>query len=298
MDTRQLEIFMAVAQAGSMTAAAQGLYMTVPAVVQQMNRLEKELEVTLFRRNSKGVVLTDAGCALQEDAKRMLTISRQMVERCRSIDKRANNVVTIGSVAGLVPDFYPEIQRIVRKKCPQIHLCHVEETYEQLCEAMLEGALDMIEYYDAPLHDERRMCYVPLIYEGRCCLMAPDHPLADRKSIRIEDLTGQNVFVHDFERVPGFAEYAKARCHSVHVQSQGRSVTGYYSVLELCNEGDLCLIPPHCANHFSPLVAVPIDMELTWSGGLICLKDMKPAAQQVLDVIREAYASIDGLNGV
>lgn len=293
MDSKQLESFICVARTGSMTAAAQILYLTPPALAQQMNRLEREVHVPLFTRSPRGMTLTPAGKAFYEDACKVLDMTDQMLRRCRETEKQSERTVRIGSVRGLVPDFYPKIQRAVRKRCPDIQPEHVEDTFEALRRALLDGEIDAFEFYDAPLTRHPLLRYIPLITEGRSCLMISDHPLASRKKILLEDLIGQQVHVYEFERVPGLKEYVQAHCPAVRLQSKSKGEmmksSGYYATLELCEEGGICLITPHCAHHFAPLVSVPLDIELTWSGGLICRDAMRPAMQTVLDATLKEF---------
>ena len=68
---RRIELFLTVAETGSMSAASKQLYMAQPTLSQQMSALEKDLDVTLLERGSRGVSLTPAGQVLYEDAKRI-----------------------------------------------------------------------------------------------------------------------------------------------------------------------------------------------------------------------------------
>jgi len=279
-----------------MTSAAQHLYLTTPALTQQMNRLEKELGVQLLTRSPRGVALTPAGSALYEDAKRVIALTRDMFSRCREAAQQAENTVRIGSVKGFVPDYYPEIQRIVRKRCPDIHLEHIEDTFDALKKALLSGQLDAMEYYDSARVRDDDLQYIPLLTEGRECLMSPDHRLAAREHLSPQDLVGERVYALDFERVPGLKEYLNRHCPEFTLLSirdlpkpAFKAASGYYATLQLCESGGISLITPHCARHFSPLVSIPLDIELTWSSGLICRKTLREPMQRVLDALTEAF---------
>lgn len=65
----QLETFMKVADAGSFNKAAEELYITPTAVIKQINLLESSLELVLFERTHRGIVLTSAGKSLYQDVK-------------------------------------------------------------------------------------------------------------------------------------------------------------------------------------------------------------------------------------
>ena len=295
MDIRQLESFVCVAKMGSMTAAAEVLYLSTPALAQQINRLEREVRVPLFHRSPRGMTLTPAGQVFCEDARKVLYMTEDMLRRCRETEKQAERTVRIGSVKGLVPDFYPRMQRAVRSHCPDIQLEHVEDSFEALRRALLDGHIDALEFYDAPITRHPLLRYVPLITEGRSCLLTSDHPLAARQRITLEDLIDQNVYIYEFERVPGLREYIAEHCPQVQIlckkQEASQSVSGYYATLDLCGEGGICLITPHCARYFAPLVAVPLDVPLTWSGGLVCRNAMRGQMQTVLDATLQEFGA-------
>lgn len=292
MDLKQLEIFVCVAQTGSMTSAAKTLYLTPPALSRQIDLLEKEMGVKLFSRSTQGMTLTETGRICFEASRRMLDMAAQMKRQCREAERGRRQVVRIGSLKGLVPDCYPGIKRAVGTRCPQIRLEHVEDTLENLRDQLLDESLDFVEYYDAPLARDPQLQYIPLIWEGRNCLMTSSHRLAGKEKIELSDLVGERVNVYEFERVPGLREYVEAHMPGVTLiegkKPGAAPVEGYsyYTVLDICNDGDICLIPTHCKNFFAPLVAPPLDIELTWSVGLIGRKELTAGARRVIEAAR------------
>lgn len=297
MDVKQLESFVCVARMGSMTSAAQTLYLSAPALAQHINQLEKEAKVSLFQRSPRGMKLTPAGEIFYEDALKVLELTNSMLLRCREMEKSAAQTVRIGSLKGLVPDFFPVIQRAVRKYCPDIQVEHVEDHFEELRRMLLNGQIDALEFYDAPLTRHPQLQYIPLIVEGRYCLMTHDHRLAKKAKVTMEDLIGENVYVYEFERVPGLREYAATHCPQLTIKSSARGEvkyeSGYYATLDLCEQGGVCLITPHCAPFFAPLVSVPLEMEMTWSGGLVCPRRMRGPMSRVLEATRREYGLPD-----
>ena len=287
MDIKQLESFVCIARTGSMTSAAEVLYLSTPALAQQINRLEREVRVPLFNRSPRGMTLTPAGEVFLEDAQQILEMTQRMLNRCRETETKTERTVCIASIKGLVPDFYPVMQYAVRSHCPDIQLEHIEDTPEALCEALLDGRIDAMELYDAPMTRSPVLRYIPLVSEGRSCLMMPDHPLATRQKITLQDLIGQKVYIYEFERVPGLKEYVQKHCPEVQLRCEQptpqQNVSSYYIALNLCGDGGICLIPPHCARYFAPLVAVPLDVPLTWSAGLVCRRVMRKPMKAVLD---------------
>ena len=81
MYIQQLATFIQVAEAGSFGKAAEILFISTPAIVQQINLLEERCGFPLFNRTNRGVSLTPAGQSLYEDGKKIITLSDKALER-------------------------------------------------------------------------------------------------------------------------------------------------------------------------------------------------------------------------
>ena len=93
----QIETFIKVADAGSFNKAAEKLYITPTAVIKQINLLEKALEVVLFERTHRGLVLTKAGKSLYQDAKYIIRYCKDSVIRAQNAMNEGENIIRIGS---------------------------------------------------------------------------------------------------------------------------------------------------------------------------------------------------------
>src|SRR5829696_22783 len=113
MTLQQLTYFLAAAEHGSFSAAAQSLFMAQPSLSEQIRRLEAELGVTLFARVGRGLELTEAGRLLQPHAERTLAAARETAESVREVRELEGGTVEFGTfgsahhylLAGLVEDF-------------------------------------------------------------------------------------------------------------------------------------------------------------------------------------------------
>ena len=97
MESRLLEVFVQVAELGSFSKAAQRLYITPSAVIQQFNRLEDELGVKLLVRTRKGVALTPAGEYLLRESRSLLKHLREVEDTLHSFDERSRRTLILGS---------------------------------------------------------------------------------------------------------------------------------------------------------------------------------------------------------
>ena len=93
----QIETFIKVADAGSFNKAAEKLYITPTAVIKQINLLEKALEVVLFERTHRGLVLTKAGKSLYQDAKYIIRYCKDSVICAQNAINEGENIIRIGS---------------------------------------------------------------------------------------------------------------------------------------------------------------------------------------------------------
>lgn len=79
----QLETFICVVDSGSFSKAAEKLYITSPAVIKQINSLESSLELQLFERTHRGLLVTESGKSLYQDAKYLIQYSKDSVFRAK-----------------------------------------------------------------------------------------------------------------------------------------------------------------------------------------------------------------------
>lgn len=120
MYNTQLETFLRVADAGSFNKAAAEAFITPTAVIKQINLLEASLDVKLFERTHRGLILTKAGKSLYQDAKYIIQYCKDSVIRARNAMQEDTNVIRIGTSpmtpAQLLMPLWPKIQ----EKCPDM----------------------------------------------------------------------------------------------------------------------------------------------------------------------------------
>src|SRR5215217_3560899 len=99
VDTRVLRYFVAVAEEGNLTRAAQGLFVSQPALTKQIKQLEAQLGVRLFARSRSGMALTEPGRTLAERAPSLLAGWDQALREIRSTASREARVLRVGFIA-------------------------------------------------------------------------------------------------------------------------------------------------------------------------------------------------------
>src|ERR687894_1651359 len=97
MTLQQLSYFLAAAERGSFSAAAEALHMAQPSLSEQIRRLEAELGVPLFTRAGRRLELTEAGRMLQPHAERTLAAAEEAVESVKQVRTLTGGTVTFGT---------------------------------------------------------------------------------------------------------------------------------------------------------------------------------------------------------
>src|SRR6516165_5556151 len=143
MDLRHLRYFIAVAEEGHVTRAAERLGMQQPPLSRQISAIERELDVQLFRRKARGVELTEAGRALLEDARATLTHLDRSLDRTRRTARGEQGQIRVGipPTAPFHP-FVPRVIRSFREAFPLVSLTLEELLSNELTERLQNEQMD------------------------------------------------------------------------------------------------------------------------------------------------------------
>lgn len=180
----QLNTFIQVAENGSFSKAAEKLYITPSAVIQQINNLEKELQVSLFIRTRHGTQLTPAGEYLFQQAGSLLQTCREIEENLITLHRRRQRKITVGtSLLMKCRVFYPLWARFQKAVNDQIdvEILDLSLNKEAYKADLLEGI------YDGEAWQLDRQ-FLPLFKVPIACAVARNHPLANKSCLTFEDM--------------------------------------------------------------------------------------------------------------
>lgn len=121
MNFRQLEYFVAVAEAKSISRASRELHVAQPPISRQIAMLEDELGVCLFLRNNKGIELTEAGRCLYQQSEQMFQNLRMMADSVRDVDAGLRGQVKLGVIYSDLP-MVMEHLKLYHQEYPQVEL--------------------------------------------------------------------------------------------------------------------------------------------------------------------------------
>lgn len=189
MDVRHLELFVAVADEGSIRAAARRMFIAQPQLSQIVRRLERDLGVTLLERSARGVVLTPAGHTLYGRARSLIEHLGETVDLVRGAASRRPLVV--GLVAGQMAaaELTIPILTAFRAAHPDIGLVVRELDFREHYQAVSDEQVD-VAIVRPPCQDDG-LDLAPLFDEPRMLCVHRTHAMADADSLTVDDVLGE-----------------------------------------------------------------------------------------------------------
>lgn len=185
MELRHLRYFLAVAQTGHMTRAAEALGIQQPPLSQQIKALEKELGVVLFQRHPKGVALTEAGRQFQLEAQRLMDGMAAMTQRMARVARGELGQLNIGFTSSAAAHtFTPEALRECRRSQPGVTLALSEDNAAGITESVAAHRLHC-GLIRVPVARPPGLEFEALLREPVVVALPRDHALARRKAGRV-----------------------------------------------------------------------------------------------------------------
>ncbi|MEU8624708.1 LysR family transcriptional regulator [Streptomyces sp. NPDC048669] len=184
MELRHLSAFVAVAEELHFGRAAKRLQMAQPPLSQQIRKLEKELGVQLFERNTRSVRLTSAGESFLQPVRTVLDDLDIAVRAAKAAGRGEYGRVSIGFAGASSHETLPRLTRAVRAAHPGIELVMTGQTYANVALARVaDGSLDL-GFVRLPV-TQPGVSHRVIDEEELVCALPSDHPLADRDRVSI-----------------------------------------------------------------------------------------------------------------
>jgi DNA-binding transcriptional LysR family regulator len=198
MELRHLRYFIAVAEEGHITRAAERLGMQQPPLSRQIKAIEREIDAQLFRRKARGVELTDAGRAFLDDARTMLEHLDRAVDTARRTARGEQGRISVGYTW-----FHPVVLRVIREfrqTFPLVSLA-LEESfpYDLVVERIQNGKID-VAFISGPIAGQDGVAVAPLLEEPRAVALPSGHPLARSENggdtpLALKSLAGETFII-------------------------------------------------------------------------------------------------------
>jgi DNA-binding transcriptional LysR family regulator len=182
MELRHLRYFIAVAEEGHITRAAERLGMQQPPLSRLIHAIERELDVQLFRRMARGVELTDAGQAFFQNARAVLAQLDHTFETTRRTARGEQGRISVGYTGAAA--FHPLVSGVIRKfrrAFPLVSVTLGEGFAHDLIERVGNDQID-VAFIRTPVADLQGVVIDPLLEEPVVAALPSEHPLVQRKN--------------------------------------------------------------------------------------------------------------------
>ena len=295
MYSQQIKTFIQVADRGSLSKAAEDLYVTPASIMKQMNALEDRLNLKLLKRTNQGVELTDAGKYIYEYAKKMIAESEDAVLKARAIEQWAIKTIRIGSsflnpgkvLIDLWNKMNPESTDYSFKIVPY------DDDHEQIL-SVVQSLGTKIDFMVGSFNSQQMLSISDFYELGnyRLCVAVPrNHKLASKKELSLQDLHGERLITvksGDALQLDEFREKLKMT-HSQIVFEDAH----YFYDLETFNTcevtGSLLLTLDAWADIHPSLITLPVEWDFSVPYGLLFSQNLSDEAASFLNIIKEWF---------
>ena len=184
METARCRAFLAAAETGSFSKAAEALSYTPSGVNQLVTALEKELGFPVFRRNTKGVTLTENGELLLPTVREFLRQEDRIFELSAEMNGLLIGSVTIASYSSIATHWLPAVIRAFQQDYPQIRIKLMEGIWQEVAKWLDDRAADIgfLSYQEGMPYD-----FIPLAEDPMLAVLPRNHPLAEAEVYPLEN---------------------------------------------------------------------------------------------------------------
>lgn len=189
MDIRLLKYFVATAQTGNITRAAEQLHITQPTLSRQLKELETSLQLDLLHRDHKQITLTEAGILFMHRAKEIIALEERTLRELKEQKGQLAGTIGIGCVETCASVLLAELLQAFRKEHPSVRFEIYSADSNDIKEKLDRGILDLgilLEPVEAAKYD---FFHLPCS-ETWGVVLPTEHPLADREFLTKEDIKG------------------------------------------------------------------------------------------------------------
>ena len=194
MDIAALKAFIAVADSGSFSLAAEQLFLTQPAISKRVSALENELEARLFDRIGRGVSLTEAGQALLPRARNILLDLEDSVRALSNLSGEVHGTLRFGTSHHIGLHRLPPVLKEFVHVYPEVRLDIRFMDSEEACLAVEHGELELAIVTLPP--SPANVLQTEKVWDDPLAIMvARDHPLAQKRRPSLRDLASHPVIL-------------------------------------------------------------------------------------------------------
>ncbi|MEU3896190.1 LysR family transcriptional regulator [Streptomyces sp. NPDC045251] len=295
VDTRVLRYFATVAEEGSLTRAAQRLYVSQPALTKQIRQLESALGVPLFTRSRSGMALTEAGRALAARVPALLAGWEAALRETRSAARRADRILRVGFLASAANEATQPIVAEFARRRPDWRAEMRQAAWSNPTAGLADSDVD-VALVRLPFPGQETLRVVELFSEPRCVALPENHPLAGRGTIDFRELWDEPFVAAPPETGPWREYWLAADERDGHPARVG-AVTEHPDdwLTAIANGYGVALAPESAARFYTrpgvvyrPVTGIgPSEVAVAWAPAA----DDDPVVQDFVRCCREAHSA-------
>ncbi len=287
----QVETCLCVAEGGSCNKAAEKLYISPPAVIKQINLLEESLDLQLFVRTHRGLLLTEAGKSLVQDAKYIIQYCKDSITRAKNAIQKDEEIIRIGTSpmtpAQVLVDLWPKLQ----EDCPntKFQLVPFDNTPENAREILgnLGKNIDVVAgIFDDTMLNLRQCAGLEISREPICCAVSVHHKLAKKNRLTVQDLYGEKLMLMKREW-SHYVDLLRDDLWKNHPQIQIVDFDFYdVGAFNQCENNNCVLMAVPKWQYVHPLLKIlPVDWKYTIPYGLLHAPEPSEAVKKFLKAV-------------
>jgi DNA-binding transcriptional LysR family regulator len=289
-ELRLIRYFVAVAEEGNVTRAAERLHMAQPPLSAAVRQLEQQLGVALLDRSSRRVRLTAAGEELLVRGRELLAQADTLVRDVQAVERSPSGLLRGGlspaARFGLVPDLLERWSTAA----PGVMLHTSEDTTGALLRDVRHGRLDLAVVFCPP--DVVGLAAMRLRDEPAVVHVRADHPLAGRTHVALAELAAETLLVAGGQDSPGYTAAVLAACRAAgfepHTRPDPHPDLGTQAIRE--GLGIVLYVRTAFGPGLEGSVLVPVEPEVTFPFVLVWREDARSAALNAVLAASEAAA--------
>ncbi|MEJ2165152.1 MAG: LysR substrate-binding domain-containing protein [Desulfobacterales bacterium] len=192
LNLNQLRIFYYAAKNLNFTAAANDLFITQPAVTFQVKSFEEYCNLKLFKNKGRNIFLTDQGKTLYEYAEKIFQYEKEIENAIDEMRELKRGVLSLGTTKTYARYFMPLVITTFHRNFPDIKIQLNEGSSAEMIYSLVDFKIEVAIIAKAIEHTE--VNFYPFSKEEMALIVAPDHPLTQKKEITFKDLA-QEPFI-------------------------------------------------------------------------------------------------------
>lgn len=297
MYNSMLDTFIAVADSGSFTKAADSLYISPTAVMKQMNALESRLNLRLIERTPSGVHLTPSGKVIYRDAKFIIDYSKKSIAAAHEAAHTYDTTFCVGTSMLNPAKPFMDLWYRVNASFPnyKLHLVPFEDNHE----GILSEIKKLGEKFDFLIGvcDSKSwlsFCdFLPLGRYKKMVAVSREHRLASKKRLDIQDLYGETLMMVK-KGDSGVNDFLRNDLETNHPQIKIEDTPKFYdlSVFNRCAETGNVLLTIECWQDVHPgLVSIPVNWDYDIPYGLLYSRNAPDDVLRFVEAVKNNSAN-------